>query len=181
VTTLNTFGCQRIDDRTLDVHIGDVVARQQVSLVFHLKFPPETVGFSTRAMFSLSDEGGVLTAREAGCTWTYASDEDVDRQPRNAVVNRAAARLCVARAQDEALELNRAGHYDDAVGRLKGTAAQIREHAADDPEMLEILKSLLDRERVYEARMAPAAMKDEFYAAHYARRSRSPEGKARRS
>jgi hypothetical protein len=56
----------------------------------------------------------VLTCPKTEISWTYASDGQKDHQPRNVVVDREVARICAAKAREEALEMNRTGQFAEA-------------------------------------------------------------------
>jgi Ca-activated chloride channel homolog len=180
VTTLNAFESRRLDDLMTEIRVGDLVSRQAVSLVVHLKFPEGVNGKTVRAQFSLSDTGNVLASGETDCIWTYASHADNDRQPRNVVVDREVARLYGAKAREEALELNRVGLFDDAQRRLKATADRIRHYAGEDPALQQILDELGEREVVFAQMLDGDVLKRERYASYNLSRMRAADGKARR-
>ena len=179
VATLNAFESCRLDDLTTEIRVGDLAARQAVSLVVRLKFPQGANGETARAMLSLSDTGNVL-ADAADCIWTYASHADNDRQPRNVVVDREVAKLYAAMAREDALELNRAGSFDESRRRLKATADRIRRYAGDDPILNELLDELAERDEMYGRGMIASALKSERYASYNLSRMRTAEGKAQR-
>jgi Ca-activated chloride channel family protein len=181
VTTLNRFPIgQEADGRTA-LRLGDLTSRQDVDLVFRLTFPTGAVGATARAMFSVTDAGGVLREADTDIIWTYAGHQANDAQPRNVVVDRAVAALYAANAAAEALELNRAGQFERAAERLKATARRIAQYAGDDAELKAVIESLRQRDVVYAARMTSATAKLEHFASISAARMRAPDGKARRS
>ena len=180
VTTLNAFECRRLDQRTTEIRLGDLVSRQAVSLVVQLRFPAGEIGTISSAAFSLFDEAGTLATAPIDCTWTYASHADNDRQPRNVVVDREVARLYAGKAREEALGLNREDRFSEAQKRLMVTADRIRQYAGEDDLLKEILAELSDRHVLYGQRMAPSASKSEVYASYSRRRMRGEDGKARR-
>jgi Ca-activated chloride channel homolog len=180
VTTLNAFESRRADDLMTEIRVGDLVSRQSVSLVVHLKFPQGVNGATVPANFSLTDAGNVLASGDTDCIWTYASHADNDRQPRNVAVDREVAKLYAARAREEALELNRAGLFDDAQRRLKSAADRIRQYAGEDVIVNEILDGLIERDDMYARVLSASALKSERYAAYNLSRMRGADGKARR-
>jgi len=181
VTTLNSFERRRLDDRTVDIHVGDLVSRQAVSLVVQLTFPVGAIGTSSRSIFSWSDDGQVLPSGETDCIWTYASHADNDSQLRNVVVDREVARLYAAKAREEALELNRVGRFDEAQRRLDSTADRIRQYAGQDPVINQVLGELSERHDAYAVALSASAHLSEHYAQYYDSRMRARSGKSRRS
>lgn len=179
VETLNRFPLTQDGDGRVSVKLGDLVSRQDVSLVLRLTFP---VGEepSARAIFGVTDPRGAISEPDTDLIWTFADHRSNDRQPRNVVVNRAVARLYAAQVQAEALELNRAGHYDQAKERLAATARRIEKYAGNDPELLAILEELRVRDTVYANVMSSMAMKAEHFATENVTKMRSPMGRARR-
>ena len=180
ISTLNAFECRRLDSRTSEIRMGDLVSRQAVSLVVQLRFPAGVIGTTSSAAFSLFDEAGTLPAAPVDCTWTYASDADNDRQPRNVVVDRAVASLYAGKAREEALALNRDERFADAQRRLKATADRIRRYTGEDNDLQAIVAELADRHHVYGHELAEIAKKREVYASYNRGRMRDADGKARR-
>ena len=109
---------------------------------------------------SRRDRGGILgrllalrrsrcaAAAPVNCTWTYASDADNDRQPRNVVVDREVASLYAGKAREEALALNRDERFADAQRRLKATANRIRRYTGTDDGLKAIIAELAERHHV---------------------------------
>jgi Ca-activated chloride channel family protein len=180
ISTLNAFECRRLDSRTSEIRIGDLVSRQAVSLVVQLRFPSGVIGTTSPAAFSLFDEAGTLATAPVACTWTYASDADNDRQPRNVVVDRAVASLYAGKAREEALALNRDERFADAQRRLKATADRIRRYAGVDTDLKAIIAELAERHVVYGQGLADIDKKREIYASYNRGRMRDAYGKARR-
>jgi len=156
------------------------VSRQAVSLVVQLRFPSGVIGTTSSAAFSLFDEAGTLPTAPAACTWTYASDAENDRQPRNVVVDRAVASLYAGKAREEALALNRDERFADAQRRLRATADRIRRYAGVDTDLTAIVAELADRHVVYGQGLADIDKKREIYASYNRGRMRDADGKARR-
>ena len=179
VTTLNRFRV-RPQAEGIGVAIGDLASRQEVSVVFKLTFPAGAKGHATRAVFSVADAGGTLSAPDADLVWTFDEDAANDAQRRNVVVDREVARLYAARAIAEALELNRAGRFDEATAVLEKTASRIGEYAGNDPELRAIADSLRGRVHEYHAPMVAAMAKAEHFASSNIAAMRSSTGKARR-
>jgi Ca-activated chloride channel homolog len=181
VDTLNAFEVGRLDDLTTGIRLGNLVSRQAVSTVVRLTFPSGANGTTSDALFSVSDDGSVMTFPETDVIWTYAGDGDNDRQTRNVAVDREVARLYAAKACEEALELNRAGQFEEAQRRLHATANRIRQYAREDPVIAQILAELEDRHVLYARHLSAATLKGERYASYNISRMRKADGKARRS
>lgn len=179
VETLNRFPVQQDGDGRVSVKLGDLISRQDVSLVLRLTFPAAEEP-SARVVFGVTDAGNALGEPDTDLIWTFADHRANDRQPRNVVVDRAVARLYAAQAQADALELNRAGRYDDATERLAATARRIEKYAGNDPELLAIAEELQERHVVYARLMSPMAMKAEHFASENVSKMRGPMGQARR-
>ena len=180
VGTLNRFSLRPNGAGTVSVSIGDLPARQEVSVVFRLQFPAGDQGQTVSAVFGIGDAAGALRAPDADRVWTYADHEANDTQPRNVVVDRAVAHLYAATAKADALELNREGRFDEARARLEATARRIAEYAGQDPELRAIVAELKERNDIYSAPMDSRSMKSEYAASYNVHRMRNPEGKARR-
>jgi Ca-activated chloride channel family protein len=180
ITTLNAFEVRQVDEGATDIRLGDLVSRQSVSLVVRLTFPSGAIGATSSALFSVADECRALAFADTDAVWTYASHADNDRQSRDVVVDRAVASLYAARAREEALELNRAGRYEEAQRRLQATAARIRTYAGGDPVLNQILEDLGERHVMYAQVLSAPALKQERYSSYNVARMRAPDGKARR-
>ena len=124
--------------------------------------------------------GTAISVPDTDAIWTYADHPANDTQPRNVAVDRAVARLYAAQAIAEALELNRAGRFEEATARLKATARRIEQYAGSDPELRAILESLRERDIVYAQPMMAGTSKAEHYGSFSVARMRAPDGKARR-
>ena len=180
VAPLNVMESGRPDEETTAIHLGDLVSRQSVSLILHVRFPAGGESTTSRALLSLSDAGGVLPASETDCIWTYADDAANDRQPRNVAVDREVARLYAARARQEAIALNGEGRFDQAQRRLRAVADRIRTYAGADSVLNRIVEELEESHVVYGNVVGAAMAKSDGYAAYYASHMRGADGKSRR-
>jgi hypothetical protein len=114
-------------------------------------------------------------------TWTGASHEANDEQPRNVEVDRAVAAQFAAQARAEATEANREGDLERARRVLERTASRIESYAGNDRELLGLVQALRDEVRTYaEGRMSPMALKMSFYVAESTAKGRDSQGRARR-
>jgi Ca-activated chloride channel family protein len=181
VSTLNdTFPAAPAPDGSVSVQIGDLVSRQEVSVVFRLTFPSGEVNATSRVLFGITDAGGVLTEPGRDLVFTCAGDTENDAEPRNRTVDRAVAELFAAAAKSRALELNRTGRYDEAREQLERTARKIETYAGTDPELRRIVRELRERHEAYSAPMHAFYQKAEYAASLNIMRMRAPDGKARR-
>jgi Ca-activated chloride channel family protein len=179
VATLNRFPVRQ-DDGRFTVLLGDLASLQDVEVVFRLTFPTGQLGATARAVFSIADARGSIRASETDTIWTYADHRANDTQPRNLAVDRAVAKLYAAQATAEALDLNRVGRFDEAVARLKATAARIAMYAGSDPELRAVIESLNQRDEAYAQPMMARMSKAEHYGSVNVSHMRTAEGKARR-
>ena len=77
--------------------------------------------------------------------------------------------------------MNRAGQFEEARRRLRGTSERIRQYAGHDAALARILSELDERDVLYARHMSAAMGKSERYAAYYLSHTREADGKARRS
>jgi Ca-activated chloride channel homolog len=180
VTTLNRFAVRRESDNLVSVRLGDLVSRQDVSLVLRLTFPVGEGGKTSRAIFGVTDAKGAMDKHEVDLIWTFAEHGANDTQKRNVVVDRAVAKLYAAQAKAEALELNRSRRFEEAQARLDATARRIERYAGSDGELRAILDELRESHVEYAQPMMPLRMKAEHFASFALAESRGPMGKARR-
>ena len=180
VATLNLYPLVTNADGSVTLQLGDLVARQDVSLVFRLTFPPGKTGTTLAAVFGVADAAGALHEEACDTIFTFAGHAANDAQPRNRVVDRAVAELEAARARAEALELNRDGRYDEARVRLARTVQRIEQYAGSDPDLHRIAEELQERHEVFAAPMAAMEMKREFSSSLSSSRMRDMLGRAKR-
>jgi Ca-activated chloride channel homolog len=180
VETLNRFRVERDIAGGLSVRLGDLTSRQDVSIVLKLTFPAGEEGRTARVVFGVTDARAAIDERDTDIIWTFADHRANDRQPRNIVVDRAVARLYAAQAQADALELNRAGRYDQAQARLEATARRIEQYAGSDEELLDIIRELRGRHVLYATPLSAAMSKSEHFGSINIAMMRAPDGKARR-
>lgn len=181
-TTLNRYSMAANADGSVSLHLGDLVARQDVALVFRLQFPRGRAGETSVVSFAVRDRQGVFTdpAREAA--FTFATHSENDAQGRNRRVDFAVAELYTAVARAEALELNRARRFDAARERLEKTARKIESYAGSDPELRRLVAELRERDDpMYAATMSAIAMKRAYAENYNVSRMRDPLGRAKRS
>jgi Ca-activated chloride channel homolog len=178
---LNTFRQVTLHDRNeLRVELGDLVSSQEVDVVVKLTFPPGALGADAAVDAAVASASELVQGTERRLTWTYASHEDNELQPRNRDVERAVARLFSARAEAEATEANRVGHYSRAVRVLEEADQLIKDYAGDDPEVGIIASVLRLGTAKYGEAMSAMALKQSYQQADLMAKSRSITGAARR-
>lgn len=178
VKTMNRFELDAKSDGTLALRLGDLAARQEVVLVFEMKFPSSTAQTAIAASFKVTDAREVLSAPQTDVLWTFADHAANDAQSRNGEVDEAVGVLEAAAARAEALELNRQGLYADSSNRLAGAAARLS--SSSRPAMMRAAKELLDEAPDFAAPMAEAVRKRKFSDSLSVSRMRDALGKAKR-
>ena len=179
VECLNDFPVTRSTKRAR-VSLGDLVSRQELSVVLKLTFSEGEIGDTVTVRLALADEEDALEAEPVELHFTYASHDVVSEQPRERAVDRTVAALYAARASREALEHNRDGDYDGARRILSACQRKIREYAGDDPKLLAIIADLESKKVVYHEAMFQEVRKTHYAVAEACVRSREPRGTARR-
>ena len=180
ITTLNRLSVRKADAGSTSVPLGDLVSRQDVDVVLRLTFPRGKIADTARVLFGIKDARGAIRQPDTDAIWTYADHSANDAQPRNVVVDRAVAKLYAAQAAAEALQLNRAGRFEEATARLKATARRIERYAGSDRELRAIIESLLERDEIYAQPLMASYSKSEHYASLNMRSMRDSAGKALR-
>jgi len=166
------------------VHIGELVSEQVLEVVLRLSFPYGLLGRETGAIVAMTDRDGVFADSGAAgvepvrLTWSYADDRANDAQSRDREVDRAVARLFAARARQDAVGRNRNGDFAGAKDVLESTAKRIRGYANGDPELRQLVDSMILEEERFSAPMAEPARKSAHYAAANLLHSRDPQGRS---
>jgi Ca-activated chloride channel homolog len=176
---LNQFPSTREPGR-LTVQIGDLVSGQELSLVTRLDFPVGQKGDRIAATFNLQAAGAQAPVQSVEQVWTFASHAACDAQPRNQAVDEAVGQIYAARAQAEAVELNRGGDFEAAERLLGRVAERIGKYAGRSPILKRVIVELHQAARDTSSPMTPVAMKEMYFRSGSALRSRSVDGKARR-
>ena len=167
-----------------NVGLGDLVAEQVVDVVLRLTFTFGDLGRQAGAIVTLRDQDGVFAAdgraaaAEARLTWTYATNDENDAQPRDAMVDRAVANQYAARARQEAVRLNRAGDFAAARWALEAVARRIRDYAGNDPILRGLARDLEGQVPAFVAPMAEASRKQIHFASANLARTRDPFGRS---
>jgi Ca-activated chloride channel family protein len=140
VESLNDFPVRK-DGSTWRVESA-LAGGQTLHPVLGVTFPAAEAGTTREVVVRVEDADSALGQPSARTTFTWASQEDDDRQPRDRAVDRRVAALQAARAERDALERNRARDFVAAHGIIAHCVDHIRGYAGDDPEILAVLEDL---------------------------------------
>jgi hypothetical protein len=184
VESLSPF---RVEGRSgrIRVLVGDMVSGQVISIVLRLTFDYGDVGREVGVSVRVADRDGAFAAAQPALepvtvTWRYGDHAENDVQTRDRDVDRVVARLFAERAKQEAVQLNRAGRFDDAGRVLDGVRKRVAAYAGSDPELRNIVSELVEERPVYAAAMPEMDRKQAHYQSSLAMRSRSIDGKSQR-
>ena len=176
---LNQFPSTR-EPGLVTVQIGDLVSGQELSLVTRLEFPSGQKGDRLAATFRVHATGAQAPVESVEQVWTLASHAACDAQPRNQAVDEAVGQVYAARAQAEAVELNRVGDYAAADALLKRVGNKIGRYAGQSPVLARAIVELQRAASLTSSPMDALALKGMHFRVGSALRSRTAEGKARR-
>ena len=176
---LNQFA-SALEPGRLTIQLGDLVSGQELSVVTRLEFPNGEDGTRTAVMFSVGEARAQATGQSVEQVWTFASHEACDAQPRTQAVDEAVGQVYAARAQAEAVELNRGGDYAAAERLLKRVREKIGKYAGQSPVLARAIDDLQQAALVTSSPMSAMAIKGMHFGSSSALRSRSATGKARR-
>ena len=166
------------------VELGDLVSEQVLDVVLRLTFPFGDAGRTVGAAIRLVDRDGAFDAASAGplpdarITWTWADHAANDTQARDVEVDRAVAIQFAARARQEAVRLNRQGEFAAARHVVSATAKRIREYAARDTRMRDLVAELSAEAGTFAAPMNAMRLKEAHFASSTMSRMRSVSGVA---
>ena len=108
------------------------------------------------------------------------SEAEHEAQPRKAAVERAAASMQATRARREAIELNRAGAFNQARELLHATFEQLRRDANGDEEILGTAGGLEGDVDAYGVRMDAVSLKHAHFGTSSLLKGRKADGRAER-
>ena len=178
-TCLNDF---RVDvshkGAFLRMHLGDLVAEQQVIVVVSADFEP--TGASVRPVAArLGDRDGVLYPKPMDIDWRVVSVEEDAAQPVSAEVVTEVALLYAASARATAVAANRAGDFAVARRCIREGVGAIRALAPNVAAVQRVADELAQQVEVFEQRLSVYRLKDEHFDTTSMLRSRGPRGRAR--
>ena len=166
------------------VFLGDLVSGQLLSVVLRLVFDYGTVGREVGVVVRLVDRDGAFGAASlapVSLAWEYADHPANDAQPRDADVDRAVAGLFAERARQDAVRLNREGHFDGAREALEGVRRRVAGYAGADPALHALLEELAVEQAPLAAPMPELARKEIHYQSSLRSRMRAADGTSRKA
>ena len=164
-----------------DLHllIGDLVAGQDVELVLSVEFPAaQALGAQTTVFFTVADRDGILKADGCSLDFESAAAAACKAEKPNTDVERAVAKLQVAQARQEAVQLHRSGDFRKASQTIQFRRVSVARF--DDPEMQSLGLALHAESVQFLAPMSELDRKGIYYRGSNQARSRDAAGKARR-
>jgi Ca-activated chloride channel family protein len=158
VESLNDFPCAR-EGEAWRVELGSLFGGQSLDPVLQVTFPTGERGAVREVRVRLVDRDSALRRPEETVRFTWEGHAENDRQERDRVVARRVASLVAARAEREALRLNRDDDYAGARRVIERSIAGIRARADGDPEVLAIALDLQEKVEEYSWPMGLIARK----------------------
>lgn len=163
----------------IEIALGNLTAGQWVELIFEVSLPTGRVGDALALGFTvMSGSERALVARTE-LRWSYDTPANAAAAPRNRELETVAAELLVARAQEEALNLNRAGRYEEAEAVIADARLRMRSLAVGNPVVNGIERSLESRAGMFSRSIPMSEMKSLYTDSSSRRRGRTPAGSAR--
>ena len=173
VESLNDFPCAR-QGEAWKIELGSLFGGQSLDPVLQITFPTGERGAVREVRVRLEDRDGALGRPEESLGFTWAGHAENDRQERDRSVERRVAFLFAARAEREALRLNRERDFAGARRVLERCIEGIRAHAGGDPETLAVARDLQDKVRDVRRPHGPDRPQVRVFGQH-----RPPQGPAR--
>jgi Ca-activated chloride channel family protein len=177
VDTLGVMPVARQTDRSV-IELPDLVSGQVMSVVIRLTMPYGQEGDSIAAAFSVADRSAILDGTVKTLRWRYADGAANDAQPRDRVVDRAVAAAFGARAQREAVELQRRGDYEGAERVIRDVLRRVKGYAGDDAELQAQVRELGEARVAFAAPMPMASLKQAHFMSTNALRSKDALGRS---
>jgi hypothetical protein len=159
---------------------GDLTARQLVELVFEVTLPSGALGDAIVLDFTLRAGGEERVLAHAEQRWNFATPAAAAAAPRSPEVEARAAELIGARAEEEALNLNREGRYAEAEARLEAAIQRLAALGRGNEGVERVERGMRRSGVVYGAAMPATSLKSFYSDASERRRGRVPGGAARR-
>ena len=148
VESLNDFPCA-CQGEAWRIELGSLFGGQSLDPVLRITFPEGKTGAVREVRVRLEDADGAVGRPEECLRFRWAGHAENDRQERDRSIDRRVAALFAARAEREALRLNRETDFAGARRVLERCIAKVRAHPGEDPEILEIARDLEGKLEVY--------------------------------
>jgi Ca-activated chloride channel homolog len=161
VESLNDFPCRQ-EGGSWRVAVGSLYSGQSLTPVLRIRFPEGVAGHTRDVSVRALDQDSALGRASGSLRFTWAAQSESDAQPRDRSVDRLAAALYAARAERDALELNRKGDYAAARKVIETCLAHVQEYAGDDPVLFPIVVDLQNKARQYGRGMDSLASKSHY-------------------
>jgi Ca-activated chloride channel family protein len=158
VESLNDFPCRR-EPGAFRVALGSLYSGQTLVAALRVTLPEGPLGQTRDVVVRVGDLDNVLGGPTLTARFTWAGEQENERQPLNLEVARRVASLYAARAERDALEANRVRDYEGAREALREGFERIRELGGDDPEIAAILVDIRGKARWYTQQLDPLASK----------------------
>ena len=185
VETLSPFRMERVSGG-VEIHLGDLVSGQQVSIALMLRLATGVIGAVVDAIVGGRDREGWFTPTAAGegaearVSWTYADHDANDVQERDVEVTRLVQRLGMEDFKRRSVRMNREGRYAEAQAGFASMSRAIAAMAEGDEELAEMSREAMEYSARMSAPMPEMARKLEYARSANVLRQRTEDGKARK-
>jgi hypothetical protein len=142
--------------------------------------PSGALGDAIVLDFTLRAGGEERVLAHAEQRWNFATPAAAAAAPRSPEVEARAAELIGARAEEEALNLNREGRYAEAEARLEAAIQRLAALGRGNEGVERVERGMRRSGVVYGAAMPATSLKSFYSDASERRRGRVPGGAARR-
>jgi Ca-activated chloride channel family protein len=157
------------------IDLGALASRQVLELAIELHFGPGEAG---PVRVSLEADGDVVAHRPLD--FTLASHDACSALPREVAVVRAVAAAVASSTRMEALQQNRAGHFEEARTLLRELAARIARWARGDAQLEALAGALEDEACELSGHVSSLELKQQYYRSHMTGTSREANQRSKR-
>jgi Ca-activated chloride channel family protein len=176
---LNDFPVERAGD-LLRVQLGDLTAGQELTIVVAVSCPGRRAGDTAFVDCRLTDRDVALYPGTMRVDWRAATPGADEAQPIDLGVCRVVAELLAARARAAAVEMNRAGQFNEVSALLERAADAIRALAPGDAAVSSIADGLGFEVVEYGQPLLSSQLKQRHFESYSTLRARGKQGKAKR-
>jgi Ca-activated chloride channel family protein len=162
----------------LRLSLGSLVSDQEIEVVLRLRI---TAGEADREVKVACTSGDGVLSAAAAASFHAAPATEVAAETPDADVVRTVAAVDIARAQQEAVALNRAGDYGAALGVMHATILSYEGYAQHDTVLRSALGEATAASASYGSAMDEAHLKSTYWNASNTARGRTAVGAARRA
>jgi Ca-activated chloride channel family protein len=176
---INDFPIERAEGR-LRVQLGDLTAGQELTVVVAVTCSGRAAGDTAFVDCRLADRDAALYPGMMRVDWTAVTAGADEAQPVDVAVCRVVAERLAARARAAAVEMNRAGRFNEATALLQRAADAIRALVPGDAAVSDIAAGLVIEVVEYAQPLMACELKERHFASYSMLRERGTQGKARR-